>query len=224
VIDPENNISLGSVIRIEDRFTGFPPSGSTLCPRCDYDLSGLPVEYRCPECDFAYDEHSRACQPNRAYRPIIELIAGAYLTTRPANTTDTMTNVAFDVQNAKKEVRNAAFAPPFVLPVLPGSAPVLPVALRVLPFVAFAVHFAVFALPFSARVLHFVAPVLPFAAFAVHFSQVADPSPPLVTLARHMRARWVQKNEDSQLPPVVAEANWPPAQGEVPANHSNLPR
>jgi len=99
-----------------------------------------------------------------------------------------MTNVAFDVQNAKKEVRNAAFAPPFVLPVLPGSAPVLPVALRVLPFVAFAVHFAVFALPFSARVLHFVAPVLPFAAFAVHFSQVADPSPPLVTLARHMVA------------------------------------
>jgi len=36
-------------------FSGFAPSGSTLCPRCDYDLQGLPVDHKCPECHFAYD-------------------------------------------------------------------------------------------------------------------------------------------------------------------------
>jgi|GEM_PF-1906673 len=37
------------------RFTGFPPSGSMLCPRCDYDLTTLPADYRCPECDLPYN-------------------------------------------------------------------------------------------------------------------------------------------------------------------------
>jgi len=35
-------------------FQGFPPSGSTLCPDCQYDLNGLPVPHRCPECGFEY--------------------------------------------------------------------------------------------------------------------------------------------------------------------------
>jgi|GEM_PF-1650450 len=43
-----------------ESFTGFPPSGNTLCPHCDYDLSGLPIEYRCPECDFAYDRYTHS--------------------------------------------------------------------------------------------------------------------------------------------------------------------
>lgn len=29
-----------------------------LCPRCDYDLTGLPAEHTCPECGCKYDEHS----------------------------------------------------------------------------------------------------------------------------------------------------------------------
>jgi len=40
-------------------FSGFPPSGSTLCPQCDYDLRGLPLEYQCPECGLKYDKATR---------------------------------------------------------------------------------------------------------------------------------------------------------------------
>ena len=40
-------------------FTGFPPYGSTLCPQCDYDLTGLPEAHSCPECGFAYDAFTR---------------------------------------------------------------------------------------------------------------------------------------------------------------------
>ena len=40
-------------------FTGFPPSGSTLCPRCDYDLQGLPIDHQCPECGLKYDLRSK---------------------------------------------------------------------------------------------------------------------------------------------------------------------
>lgn len=29
-----------------------------LCPRCDYDLTGLPPRHICPECGCQYDEHS----------------------------------------------------------------------------------------------------------------------------------------------------------------------
>ena len=29
-----------------------------LCPRCDYDLTGLPAVHTCPECGCNYDEHS----------------------------------------------------------------------------------------------------------------------------------------------------------------------
>lgn len=29
------------------------------CPRCEYSLFGLPINYHCPECGFEYDEHSR---------------------------------------------------------------------------------------------------------------------------------------------------------------------
>lgn len=30
--------------------------GLRCCPRCDYDLRGLPPRHRCPECDYAYDK------------------------------------------------------------------------------------------------------------------------------------------------------------------------
>ncbi len=39
-------------------FTGFRPYGISGCPRCDYDLTGLPSQHACPECGFAYDEHT----------------------------------------------------------------------------------------------------------------------------------------------------------------------
>ena len=29
-----------------------------LCPRCDYDLTGLPEQHTCPECGCGYDQHS----------------------------------------------------------------------------------------------------------------------------------------------------------------------
>ena len=40
------------------------------CPRCDYDLTGLPVEHICPECGFAYDLHSTSIRltARREYR------------------------------------------------------------------------------------------------------------------------------------------------------------
>jgi len=42
-----------------DTFAGFAPSGSTLCPKCDYDLTSLPAVHQCPECGLAYDERTR---------------------------------------------------------------------------------------------------------------------------------------------------------------------
>lgn len=32
--------------------------GLDRCPVCKYDLTGLPLEHRCPECGFEYDEHT----------------------------------------------------------------------------------------------------------------------------------------------------------------------
>ena len=29
------------------------------CPVCNYHLTGLPARHRCPECGFAFDEHTR---------------------------------------------------------------------------------------------------------------------------------------------------------------------
>jgi len=45
-----------------DSFTGFQPSGSTVCPQCDYDLTGLPVEHQCPECGSPYDLNTKVWQ------------------------------------------------------------------------------------------------------------------------------------------------------------------
>jgi len=39
-------------------FPGFAPTGTTLCPQCDYDLQHLPAAHRCPECGLEYDEKS----------------------------------------------------------------------------------------------------------------------------------------------------------------------
>jgi hypothetical protein len=48
------------------------PGRLTHCPVCGYDLTGLPAAYRCPECDYAYDERTRVWYPCR--RPgIVEL-------------------------------------------------------------------------------------------------------------------------------------------------------
>ena len=32
-----------------------PPPRLLMCPRCSYDIAGLPRQHRCPECGFAYD-------------------------------------------------------------------------------------------------------------------------------------------------------------------------
>lgn len=48
-----------------DVFTGFPPSGITLCPRCDYELTGLPIVGACPECGLRYDAESQVWEKRR---------------------------------------------------------------------------------------------------------------------------------------------------------------
>ncbi len=55
--------------QLGDSFQGFAPSGSTLCPGCDYNLRGLPLEYNCPECGLAYDRETMVWigKPNRQY-------------------------------------------------------------------------------------------------------------------------------------------------------------
>ena len=39
-------------------FTGFAPTGTKLCPQCDYDLQNLPAAHRCPECGLQYDDQT----------------------------------------------------------------------------------------------------------------------------------------------------------------------
>jgi len=59
-------------------FQGFQPSGSTLCPGCDYDLRGLPTEYNCPECGLTYDRDTMVWigQPNRqSYALLLSCLA-----------------------------------------------------------------------------------------------------------------------------------------------------
>ncbi len=45
--------------KVSETFAGFAPSGSTLCPKCDYDLTSLPAAHQCPECGLAYDGRTR---------------------------------------------------------------------------------------------------------------------------------------------------------------------
>src|SRR5215510_2311132 len=50
----------------------------TTCPECTYDLRGLPLNHACPECGFAYDEHTavwRARCPAYAYAMPLILLA-----------------------------------------------------------------------------------------------------------------------------------------------------
>jgi len=65
-----------------DVFKGFPPSGSTLCPRCDYELSNLPPEHQCPECGLSYDGNTRVwfASPARWPTVVMMVIAGIPLT------------------------------------------------------------------------------------------------------------------------------------------------
>ncbi len=44
----------------------MPVSGPERCPRCNYNLCGLPAPHRCPECGLAYDEHTRIWRPRAA--------------------------------------------------------------------------------------------------------------------------------------------------------------
>ncbi len=46
-------------VKQSQSFTGFAPSGSTLCPQCDYDLQGLSTLHACPECHLAFDKATR---------------------------------------------------------------------------------------------------------------------------------------------------------------------
>lgn len=43
------------------------------CPRCNYDLRGLPADHQCPECGLKYDAESEAFRiPRRRWRTIGE--------------------------------------------------------------------------------------------------------------------------------------------------------
>ncbi len=33
------------------------------CPACDYDLRGLPIDHRCPECGFYFDNNTHVWRP-----------------------------------------------------------------------------------------------------------------------------------------------------------------
>ncbi len=46
-------------------FRGFPPTYTTRCPECRYDLRGLPATHRCPECDFEYDAATIVWRPSK---------------------------------------------------------------------------------------------------------------------------------------------------------------
>ncbi|MCG3129688.1 MAG: hypothetical protein FLDDKLPJ_00423 [Phycisphaerae bacterium] len=45
---------------------GNPPAAKT-CHRCGYDLSGLPEDYRCPECGLRYDADTRSWRPSEPW-------------------------------------------------------------------------------------------------------------------------------------------------------------
>jgi hypothetical protein len=47
-----------------DAFASFPGAAPALCPRCDYNLTGLP-QPRCPECGFEFAWHEVGAVPPR---------------------------------------------------------------------------------------------------------------------------------------------------------------
>lgn len=41
------------------------------CPRCRYELQRVPVRDECPECAFAFDEHTVVWRPTNRWRPLV---------------------------------------------------------------------------------------------------------------------------------------------------------
>lgn len=46
------------------------------CPKCDYDLTGLPEEHVCPECGFSYDSYSTSIRLRARRENRLALIMG----------------------------------------------------------------------------------------------------------------------------------------------------
>ena len=53
----------------------MPVTGPDRCPRCNYDLRGLPPPHRCPECGLAYDEHTQIWRPAQPWRVYLVLLS-----------------------------------------------------------------------------------------------------------------------------------------------------
>jgi|GEM_PF-6204215 len=68
-----------SRVQNEPLFKGFPPTYTTRCPQCRYDLHGLPATHRCPECDFEYDAATIVWRPSKR-KWVIHLLMAVIVT------------------------------------------------------------------------------------------------------------------------------------------------
>lgn len=60
----------------------MPAQALNDCPRCNYNLRGLPAHHRCPECGLEYDEHTRIWRPAKpwpAYTALIGVGSGVLI-------------------------------------------------------------------------------------------------------------------------------------------------
>lgn len=60
----DDAVVIGELIEHDELSQG--ERGMDRCPACDYSLIALPLDYRCPECAFEYDEYTRAWRVGRA--------------------------------------------------------------------------------------------------------------------------------------------------------------